>query len=239
MICDDIIDKIPKLIRREIDTNERIATVEHLKSCNPCRTEYLNQLKMFYLLDKGLINKTTDIDKSHYCAELENKLSTDQKLDSYQHYKLYVYAAAAVLLFIIISIFIFNNNKQVIKTTSEDIFIEKALLNEDWVTLRQILKSNQEIKKRADEKISISLLIEKLIRLEKQGIRSIDYIDLFNEANNFQNFYPSSNQDTEINQIQINKLVQTLEDFKTSKSEITLYEIGLFLAENNRGGTKS
>ena len=83
------------------------------------------------------------------------------------------------------------------------------------------------------------MLIEKLEILEKQGIRSIDYIDLFNEVNNVQNFYSSSNQDTELNQIQVNKLVQTLESYKSSKSEITLYEIGLFLAEINKGGTKS
>ena len=105
--------------------------------------------------------------------------------------------------------------------------------------MQRILKSDYEIKKRADEKISLSLLIEKLEILEKQGIRSIDYIDLFNEVNNVQNFYSSSNQDTELNQIQVNKLVQTLESYKSSKSEITLYEIGLFLAEINKEGTKS
>ena len=239
MICNTIIDEIPNLVRKEINTNDRIIMIDHLKTCNQCRHEYLNQLKMFYLLDKSLVNETIPLDRSKFHEDLESKFSTSDPSKKLRNFKWYGYAIAAVLLVFIVSLIFITNNQKSNKIVSESSIIDKALHNEDWISLQRILKSDYEIKKRADEKISLSLLIEKLEILEKQGIRSIDYIDLFNEVNNVQNFYSSSNQDTELNQIQVNKLVQTLESYKSSKSEITLYEIGLFLAEINKGGTKS
>ena len=239
MICNNIIDKIPELIRKEIDTNERIMIIEHMKSCRICRTEYMNQLKMFYMIDKQLVIETVDFDKKQFSDELESKLSNGIKSGSNQYTKFFTYSAAAVLVLIIFSIFFFNKDQQTIKLPNENVIIEKALLNEDWITLQRLLKSNYAIKQFANEKISVSLLIEKLTRLEKQGVRTIDYVDLFNQTNNKQYIFNPSGQTKELNQIKITKLVQSLEQFKPSKNEITLFEIGLFLSESNKGGTKS
>lgn len=239
MICNNVNDKIPNLIRKEIDTSDRIMIIEHLKKCDSCRCEYLNQLKMFYLLDKELVKETKSIDQSKFFTGLKSKISTSDSAGKYQSFKWYGYAAAAVLLVFVISFIFITNNQTPEKVVSENIILEKALINEDWASLQRILKNNNEIMKRADEKISLSLLIEKLEMLEKQGVRSIDYINLYNEANKVQNLFPSPYQDNKLSQIQVNELVQTLERYKSSKNEITLYEIGLFLAETNKGGTKS
>jgi hypothetical protein len=194
---------------------------------------------MFYLLDKDLVNDKLQINQKKYYADLESKLSKSNPVAKYKTIKWYGYAAAAVLLIFIISFIFITNDQTPEKAVSENVVIQKALIDEDWVNLQRILKNDNEILKRANEKISLSLLVEKLAILEKQGVRSIDYIDLFKEANNVQNLFPSPYQDNKLSKIQINELVQTLERYKSSKSEITLYEIGLFLAETNKGGIKS
>ncbi|MEJ2543841.1 MAG: hypothetical protein P8Y99_07215 [Calditrichaceae bacterium] len=238
MICKKVNDKIPPLIRREIATNKRIQILDHLKACDNCRNTYLKQLKIFYEVDKGLVNDSVKFNKDQFKSDLKDKLSSTGKSEFFKHSRLYVYTAAAVLIFVMISLFIFNIEKPlpVEKQTAQ---IEQALHNEDWPILQKILKNDSELKKYANEKIPVSLLIEKLSRLEKQGVRSIHYIDLFNAATNTQNNYALSDMNKEINQIQINKLVQTLEKLKSSKSEITLYEIGLSLTETNKRGIKS
>jgi hypothetical protein len=238
MICNKIKEDIPNLIRREVNTDERIFMIDHMKNCNACRNEYLNQLKMFYQIDKGLVNDFISLNKDQFNFDLKKRLSNNQKSDIYKHFRPYIYTMAAVLIFILISLFIFDKKQPAINK-NQTAQIEKALNDEDWIILQKILKNDSELKKYANEKISLSLLIEKLARLEKQGIRSIDYIDLFNEANNTQNFYTHTDRNKEMSQIQINKLVQTLESFKSSQNEVTLYEIGLFLAETNKGETKS
>ena len=238
MICKKIIENIPPLIRREIDTNERIQILDHLKECDICRNAYLKQLKIFYEVDKGLVNDSLKLNKDQFKSDLKDKLSSTGKSELFKHSRLYVYAAAAVLIILMISLFIFNIEKHV-PSERQTAQIEQALHNEDWPILQKILKNDSELKKYANEKIPVSLLIEKLSRLEKQGVQSIHYIDLFNAPANTQNNYALSDVNKEINQIQINKLVQTLEKFKSSKNEITLYEIGLSLTETNKGGIKS
>lgn len=238
MTCKKIVENISPLIRREIDTSERIHIVDHLKECDICRNVYLKQLKIFYEVDKGLVNDSIKLNKDQFKSGLEIRLSNTRKSELYKNSRLYIYAAAAVLIFIMISLFIFNIKKPLSgeKQTAQ---IENALHNEDWPILQKILKNDTELKKYANEKIPLSLLIEKLTRLEKQGVRSIHYIDLFNAATNSPNYYALSEMNKEINQIQVNKLVKTLEKFKSSKNEITLYEIGLSLTETNKGGIKS
>ncbi|MBN1407952.1 MAG: zf-HC2 domain-containing protein [Calditrichaceae bacterium] len=238
MICKKVNDKIPPLIRREIDTNERIQILNHLKECDICRNAYLRHLKIYYEVDKGHVNDLIKLNKNQFKSDLTNRLSTTEKSELYNPSKLYVYAAAVVLIFILISLFIFNI-KEPASGKKQTAQIEQALHNEDWPILQEILKNDSELKKYANEKIPVSLLIEKLSRLEKQGVRSIHYIDLFNTATGTQNYYALSEMNKEIHQIQITKLVQTLEKFQSSKSEITLYEIGLSLTETNKGGINS
>ncbi len=238
MICNKLKESIPNLIRRELDTDKRIFMIDHLKNCNACRNEYLNQLKMFYLIDKGLVNDSTNLIEDQFNSDLKKRLSNNQKSYFYKNSRLYIYSMAAALLFILISLFIFNKKQPAINK-NQTVQIEKALYDENWMILQKILKNDSELKKYANEKLPLSLLIEKLVRLEKQGIHSIDYIDLFKEASSTQNLSRLSDVNKEMSQIQINKLVQTLESFKSSKNEVTLYEIGLFLAEINKGGTKS
>lgn len=239
MICKTINKQIPKLIRRELDTYERISIINHLKNCNDCRNKYLNQLKIFYLIDKGLVNENLDFNKNHFVSELRNKLKTSRNQKFHKYFKSYLYAAAAILIIIIFSFFFFTNIQPVVNQKIENSGIENALKNEDWITLQEILKNDREIKKFAYEQIPIELLIEKLTGLEKQGIKVIDYIELFNRTGDSQNFYAFLNENNQIGQIQVNTLVQTLEKFKSSKNKISLYEIGLFLAENNKGGIES
>lgn len=238
MICNKLKENIPNLIRRELDTNRRIFMIDHLKNCNACRNEYLNQLKLFYWIDKGLVNDVTNLNKDQFNSNLKKRLSNNQKSDFYKNSRLYIYFTAAALIFILISFIIFNKRPSAIHK-NQTVQIEKALNDEDWIILEKILKNDSELKKYANEKLPLSLLIEKLVRLEKQGIHSIDYIDLFKETNSNQNFSLLSDVNKEMSQIQINKLLQTLESYRSSKNEVTLYEIGLFLAEINKGGTKS
>ena len=110
MICKNVIDKISNLIQREINTADRIMIIEHLKKCDSCRGEYLNQLKMFYLLDKELVKETKSLDQSKFFTDLESRISTSDSVNKYRSFIWYGYAAAAILFILIISFILFERS---------------------------------------------------------------------------------------------------------------------------------
>jgi len=243
MTCEQIIDKIPLLIRREEKTQIRIQIIEHLRSCTDCREEYLSQLKLFYTLDKELVSEKPSLDKTSFRNSIEDKiLKTNKNKIRSKHLWYYISAAAVLLCFFVIFPYLSEKDSDNIaeKPQGENV-IQTALIDEDWVKLNHLLTDSTVLQKHADESIPLPLLIDKLERLQNQGIHSIDYIDLFNHANevDIKNDQELILVKNESKQIYVNDLVQNLEQVKSFKNEITLEEISSFLEAQKEGEVKS
>ena len=71
MKCEIVKNKIPELIRRELQGIDRIDIIKHIKECKDCKNEYLLYLKMFYTIDLEIVKmKSYDRDVDYNSLEL-------------------------------------------------------------------------------------------------------------------------------------------------------------------------
>jgi hypothetical protein len=241
MICEHIAEQIPALIRREINTEQRIAAVKHIQSCPKCRSEYLSQLKIFYEIDKNLVSTADLIDPVQLKNDLQNSIEMEQ-IPKKTNFNWYISIAASLL---IISLVIWilkpaGKNFPLVKNESPEKVIQKALEKEDWPYLQKILVSGKELNQYANEQIPLNLLISKLQRLERTGVQAISFTELFDEAQNTKS-QPENNRlvSSGKNEIRIDFLIKTLKDVSPYTTETSLKEISTFIEKNKPGGTDS
>jgi len=210
MKCELLFDQIPIFIRKEIPGEERIQLIEHLKTCQECRDEYLKNLKMYYTIESRLVKPEPELDNIQIKL---SELETNPKR-SFS----YIWAIAASLLIIVASMIVFTDNfiKQNERKVQKAFDINQKIINEDWAELSDFIQNQPAIEKNFNQIVSMNLLVEKLKVLERSGI---EQFTIANEPG-----------DIVIKEVQINILINKLEKYKKYRSEISVKEISDYLS---------
>ena len=155
MNCKQVIDIIPQIIKREIKSDKRVLSLEHLKTCDSCRLEYHKFLNMFYNIDFKIVQPE---------PELEDYLINIADLNIKRPKSMaFIWAAAAVFLIIFFSTFVLMDDFYSPHTELPRKHTVSEIINsEDWIELSDMLSDKTALDKIATEKIPVKLLLSKL-----------------------------------------------------------------------------
>ena len=210
MNCKLIVDKIPLILKRELHTDERVSLIEHIKSCDECRSEYHKYLKMFYAVDYKIVQPEPELEK--YLIDISHLNIKQPKSRGF----IWAIAAAFLILFISMLLMtqisespdkIISNNKKI---------ISQKIINEDWQEISKTLQNQLSLNKIAGETIPLNLLLAKLNLLEQKGI------DQFNVV--------SESEKSLMQQVEIKLLISKIKKYQKYKSDISIKEISDYLS---------
>lgn len=210
MSCNDVIERIPALIKREIKSEDRIVYIDHLKYCTDCRAEYLKYLKIFYTLEQQAVQpepQLNDID-----LDVQSMIHTSAPRRS----KFWWPIAAsflAILLSTIIMISLRSDKPE--PDTVKKNTLRQQLLNDNLMRLSKVVIDPSALTQNGDQTIPVSILLNRLIRLEQRGISKISITD------------QQSNLDDK--EIELEYFIDQLKQYKKFKSALSVREISDFL----------
>ena len=210
MNCKLIVNKIPLIIKRELHTDERVSLIEHIKSCDECRSEYHKYLKMFYAVDYKIVQPESELEK--YLIDISHLNIKQPKSRGF----IWAIAAAFLILFISMLLMtqisespdkIISNHKKI---------ISQKIINEDWQEISKTLQNQLSLNKIAGEKIALNLLLAKLNLLEQQGI---DQLKVATES-----------EKSLMQEVEVRLLISKIKKYQKYKSDISIKEISEYLS---------
>jgi hypothetical protein len=230
MNCKEYQDQIPSFIKKECDGEKRILIKNHLKVCDDCRSTYLSQVKLFYIVDREeILAPVPDISLAFNQEVFEG---IDQTSDNKSHLstRLIWYAAAAILIIgITIGRFVIpDNSSQKFISQNGDQTLSQLIASEDWEKLEVVLSDEVEFNKYSTDVIPIHILLEKLSTLQKMGVESLPIADKSDPNKSWET--TTLQNDPQI-QISLNDFIRILEQVKLQRSRITLEEVSNLLTK--------
>ncbi len=209
MNCNQVIGQVPQIIRRELNADERVVLIGHIKSCDTCRSEYHKFLKLVYSIDYKVVQPELELEK-HLIDITQFEIKQPKSMG-------YIWTIAAAFLILLVSTIIVlqvSENPD-INVSPAYKSISQKLVNEEWENLSNLLQKGAIFKEVPDEKIPLNLILSKLEILEQKGIHQF-------KINQTDTRY--SNQE-----INVNKLIVKLRKVKKFKSEVSVREISEYL----------
>lgn len=198
-----------EIIKREVQTHDRIIMIEHIKSCESCRLEYHKFLKIYYTADYNLVLSEPEIesnliDMSSYTLSSTNK-------------KPIIWAIAATFLIFIVSMFLVLRSPHVSeqKSGTQDKTISQKLADEEWLEISKIIQDKSELKRFQHEKIQVDLLLVKLEMFDRNRINRLKFEEFTEEK-----LSP---------RITLNSLISELRKYKKYNTELSIKEISEYL----------
>jgi hypothetical protein len=209
MNCEQINNKIPEIIKREVQTNDRILMIEHIKSCESCRLEYHKFLKIYYTADYNLVLSDASIDTNLLDMSEFSTIKSDKRR--------IIWAVAASFLIFIVSTFLVLRSPRVPeqKPVLDDKTISQKLANEDWSEISKIMQNESELRKLQHERIQVDLLLGKLEMFDSNSINRLK----------FEEFTEEKLKRT----ITLNTLISELKKYKKYNTELSIQEISKYL----------
>jgi hypothetical protein len=209
MNCEQIINNIPKIIKHEVQTPDRIMMIEHIKSCKSCRFEYHKFLKIYYTADYNLVLSEPEIDSNLIDVSSLTALKTNKKP--------IIWAIAASFLIFTVSMFLVLGRPDTAEQQSriEDKTISQKLANEDWQEISKIIQDKSELKKFQNEKIQVDLLLVKLEMFDRNSINRLKFEEFTEEKLS--------------RRVKLTSVIDALKKYKKYNSELTMSEISKYL----------
>ena len=210
MNCKHIVDKIPLILKRELHTYERVSLIEHIKSCDECRSEYHKYLKMFYAVDYKIVQPEPELEK--YLIDISHLHIKQPKSRGF------IWSVAAAFLILFISMFLMtqiSENPDTINSNQEKIISQK-IINEDWQEISKILQNQLSLNKIAGEKIPLNLLLAKLNLLEQNGIDQFKVV--------------TESEKSLMQEVEVRLLISKIMKYQKYKSDISIKEISEYLS---------
>ena len=209
MNCEQVINTIPEIIKREVQTHDRILMIEHIKSCESCRFEYHKFLKIYYTADYNLVLSEPEIESNLIDVSSFTLSSTNKKP--------IIWAIAATFLIFIVSMFLVLRSPHVSeqKFGIEDKLISQKLADEEWQEISKIIQDKSELKRFQHEKIQIDLLLVKLEMFDKKRINRLKFEEFTEEKLS--------------RRITLNSLISELRKYKKYNTELSMKEISEYL----------
>ena len=210
MSCDDVLSNIPAIIRREIESGDRIIYIDHLKDCLDCRTEYLKYLKIFYTLEQQVVQPEPQLND----IELDIQHMIDSPTPRYMKYWWPVAASLIVILLstiIMISIRSDNQKPDVVQKNN----LRQQLLDEKLMQLSKVVIDPADLLQNGDQSIPVNILLDRLHRLEQRGINKISITD--------------QHGTTYDKEVELKYFINQLIQYRKYKSALSVREISDFL----------
>jgi hypothetical protein len=210
MNCNDISEKIPAIIKREVISADRILYLDHVKTCDNCRTEYQKYLKLFYTLELQAAQPEPQL------ADIKIEIPDLTPNITPRRIK-YWWPVAASFLVLLLSVIILINQypEPSGPVADQNQNIREQLVGENWIGLSKLVNDKSALAKNADQTIPVNILLNKLRQLEQEGISKISLA--------------GNQDDSRYKEVELQYFIDQLERYKKFKSALSVREISDFL----------
>ena len=175
MTCKERQTRFSDLIKGDLSGTERIDLIDHIRACALCKDEYLLLLKFHYTLEKENVTVVPEIKAEDFKTKIQQRINNGIPVTHRRDFR-WIFTLAAILLtgaFLVTILVTKKTEVPVTQTEMENKTLVRLLETEDWNTLFTIITSPSGRYSYADEKVPLSLIIEKLYRLQKTGFQKI------------------------------------------------------------------
>jgi len=218
-------EKIPELVRREVGAESRIELINHLRNCSDCREEYESYLKMFYTIDREIIYEKQARKDAEYENQILQKIKSKKSFDFKKRNRWVSLAAAAIILVTFFTFYYSDTNISI--RQHKNFTVLSALTDEDWIALDYILNDLKILNDLSNEPIPVALLIEKLQKLQKQGIQKVSLGKML---------YFENDASGELRKISLQEIISSLQKVERLRGQVTLLEISKYISNPEKGG---
>jgi hypothetical protein len=252
MNCNEVKDRIPELIHREMPLEDRNLVLSHLACCDSCRTVFKRYSKIRAASDAALIISSPATAEVNFYEKVTAKIERRQNRDSarYETSRLRfskemiwtnyrgMLSAAAMVMIILCGLFLWMHHAK-LQSDVRAINLVQSLEQDDWITVERILTKPALAGKFVQTPVPVNFLLQQLEQLSEIGVKTIRFspkLLQYRDADYFaskpgihlrQYNLPASGFAPNFHegQISVQVLSQLLQELAPSQNEITIAEI--------------